>query len=111
MKFKDYSELALYVEEHDDSVEYILGCDDWSVVKIDNKYWYYEHPVEDASDVFYEVVPSTDVVEVVFCEKCKYCKKDKHWKELYCLKMSDDEHTHWVKKDFYCGYGERRADE
>lgn len=35
-----------------------------------------------------------DVVEVVRCKDCKFCKKDKHWKELYCLKMSDDEHTH-----------------
>lgn len=42
------------------------------------------------------------------CETCIYCKKDKHWKMLYCDKMSDDEHTHWVKKDFYCGFGKRR---
>lgn len=53
-------------------------------------------------------VHSEDVVEVVRCKDCKHCKKDNHLKELYCLKMSGDEHTHWVDKDFYCGYGERR---
>lgn len=57
MKFKDYSELALYVEEHDDTVECVVGCENFSVVKINNEYWYYEHPVEDDSDVFYEVTP------------------------------------------------------
>lgn len=54
---------------------------------------------------------NADVVEVIFCENCKYCKKDTYWKELYCSKMSDDEHTHWVKKDFYCGYAERKQND
>lgn len=58
-----------------------------------------------------DLTPTADVVEVVRCKDCKHCKKDSHWKELYCLKMSDDEHTHWLDKDFYCGYGERRTDD
>jgi hypothetical protein len=57
MNFKDYSELTQHIEEHDDTVECILGCENYSVVKINNEYWYYEHPVEDASDIFYEVTP------------------------------------------------------
>lgn len=59
--------------------------------------------------IIYEV-EQDGIVEVVRCKDCKHCKKDSHWKELYCLKMSDDEHTHWLDKDFYCGYGERRSE-
>lgn len=54
--------------------------------------------------------PTVDVVEVVKCEECKYCKMDGHWQMQYCTKMSDDLHTHWLPKGFYCGYGERREE-
>lgn len=58
-----------------------------------------------------ENAPEEDVVEVIKCTHCKYCKMDKYWHELYCTKMSDDEHTHWVPVGFYCGYGEELDDE
>lgn len=59
---------------------------------------------------FYPCFQDKDIVKVVRCKDCKHCKKDSHCKELYCLKMSDDEHTHWLDKDFYCSYGERREE-
>lgn len=53
---------------------------------------------------------AVDFVEVIRCKDCKHCKIDNHWGELYCLKMSDDEHTHWVDRCFFCGYGKRREE-
>ena len=54
----------------------------------------------------------TDVVKVVRCTHCKYCKQDDYWRhELYCSKMSDEDHTHWVPVGFYCGYGEELEDD
>ena len=58
-----------------------------------------------------EEAPEEDVVTVVKCTHCKYCKYDTYWHELYCSKMSDDEHTHWVPVGFYCGYGEEIEDD
>ena len=55
--------------------------------------------------------PDVDAVAVVKCTHCKYCKYDTYWHELYCDKMSDDEHTHWVPVGFYCGYGEELEDD
>ena len=52
-----YSEFCLWITENDDKVEYILGYDDWSVVKIEGRYYYYEHIVEGSSDDFFEVEP------------------------------------------------------
>lgn len=53
---EDYSELCQALDIED--FEYITGQRDWSIVKLNDRYWYYEHPVEGASDVFYEVVPT-----------------------------------------------------
>lgn len=54
---------------------------------------------------------TADVVEVVRCKDCRFCKLDTFHKMEWCTKMSDDEHTHWVDKDFYCGHGKRKEDE
>lgn len=49
---------------------------------------------------------------IVRCTHCKYCKQDDYYKhELYCSKLSDDEHTYWVPVGFYCGYGEELEDD
>lgn len=61
MKNLTYSEFCLWVTENDDKVEYILGYDDWSVVKIDGRYYYYDHEVEGSSDTFIEVQPITSL--------------------------------------------------
>ena len=52
-----YSEFCLWLDENDDKVEYILTYEDWSVVKIDGHYYYYDHEVEGNSDTFVEVQP------------------------------------------------------
>lgn len=56
-----YSEFCLWITENDDKVEYILEYDDWSVVKIDGRYYYYDHEVEGDSDDFCEVQPITNL--------------------------------------------------
>lgn len=61
MKNLTYSEFCLWLDENDDRVEYILEYDNWSVVKIDGRYYYYEHEVEGDSDEFYEVFPITSL--------------------------------------------------
>lgn len=53
----NYSEFCLWITEHDDEVEYILEYDDWSVVWIDGRYYFYEHEVEGDSDEYYQVTP------------------------------------------------------
>ena len=59
-----------------------------------------------------ENAPEEDVIKVVKCTHCKYCKQDDYYRhELYCSKMSDDDHTHWVPVGFYCGYGEELEDD
>lgn len=58
-----------------------------------------------------EEAPEEDAAAVVKCTHCKHCKYDTYWHELYCSKMSDDEHIHWVPVGFYCGYGEEIEDE
>lgn len=63
-------------------------------------------------DLCIKQAPTADVVKVVKCTHCKYCKQDDYWRhELYCSKMSDDYHTHWVPVGFYCGYGEEIEDD
>ena len=52
-----YSEFCLWLDENDDKVEYILVYEDWSIVKIDGRYYYYEHAMEDESDRFIMVQP------------------------------------------------------
>lgn len=52
-----YSEFCLWLDENDDKVEYILEYDDWSVVEIDGRYYYYDHEAESSSDTFVEVRP------------------------------------------------------
>lgn len=61
MKNLTYSEFCLWITENDDKVEYILNYDDWSVVKIDGRYYYYDHEVEGSSDTFFEVRPITNL--------------------------------------------------
>ena len=50
-----YSEFCVWITENDAKVEYVLQYENWSVVKIDKKYYYYEHEIEGSSDLFYEV--------------------------------------------------------
>ena len=61
MKHLTYSEFCLWLDENDDKVEYILEYDDWSVVLIDDHYYYYDHEVEGSSDTFCEVQPITSL--------------------------------------------------
>ena len=61
MKNLTYSEFCLWLDENDDKVEYILEYDDWSVVLIDDHYYYYDHEVEGSSDTFCEVQPITSL--------------------------------------------------
>lgn len=56
-----YSEFCLWLDENDDKVEYILAYDDWSVVKIDGCYYYYEHETEGSSDTFIRVQPIAEL--------------------------------------------------
>ena len=57
MKNLNYSEFCLWITENDDKAEYILEYGDWSVVKIEGRYYYYEHEIEGDSDEFFEVQP------------------------------------------------------
>lgn len=50
-----YSEFCLLISENDEKVEYVLEYDNFSVVKISEKYYYYDHEEEADSDDFYEV--------------------------------------------------------
>ena len=61
MKNLTYSEFCLWITENDDKVEYILGYDDWSVVKIYGRYYYYDHEIEGNSDILCEVKPITNL--------------------------------------------------
>ena len=53
----NYSDFCLWIDENYDKVEYILDYDDWSVVLIDGKYYYYDHEFEGSSDECHEVEP------------------------------------------------------
>ena len=58
MKFKDYSDFCLWLDENYILYDIILSEDDWSVVQILNgEYWFYEHEQEGDSDTFYKVKP------------------------------------------------------
>ena len=61
MKNLTYSEFCLWLDENYDKVEYILDYEDWSVVKVDGYYYYYEHEVEGSSDIFIEVQPIAEL--------------------------------------------------
>lgn len=52
-----YSDFCLWITENDADVEYILDYDDWSVIKIENRFYFYEHEIEGSSNDFYEVLP------------------------------------------------------
>ena len=56
MKFKDYSDFCLWLDENYILYDIILSEDDWSVIQILNgEYWFYEHEQEGDSDTFYKV--------------------------------------------------------
>ena len=61
MRNLNYSEFCLWIDENDDKVEYILEYAEWSVVKIDGRYYYYDHKIEDDSDKFCEVEPIAEL--------------------------------------------------
>ena len=70
----------------------------------------------DSGDIPYDAITriAEDLSEagltmVVRCKNCCHCKKVQN--ALYCTKLSGDKESHWVDKDFYCAYGERREDE
>lgn len=52
-----YSDFCLWITENDADVEYILDYKDWSVVKIEGRFYFYEHEIEGSSDDFCEVLP------------------------------------------------------
>lgn len=80
----NYSEFCMFIAENDDVVECVLGYDDWSVVRVDSHFYYYEHEIEGSSDTFFEVKPiallsydvnndisSTDNLHILFdCDMC-----------------------------------------
>ena len=53
-----------------------------------------------------ERCPSVDVVEVVRCEKCLYCKPTAKDGILACIRKSE-----YIKPTDYCSYGERKKSE
>lgn len=58
MKFKDYSDFCLWLDENYILYDIILSEEDWSVVQILNgEYWFYEHEQDGSSDVFCKVKP------------------------------------------------------
>ena len=92
----NYSEFCLWTTERDDEVEYILDYDDWSVVKIDGHYYYYEHEIEGSSDELYEV----ESVASLHYNIVHDIKSDKHLHELFDCDMcgeqvEDDEIIYW----------------
>lgn len=56
-EIKTYSDLMLYLDIHFKEVEYVLDYDDFAVVKIKDRYIYFEQGLEEDCDVFYEVEP------------------------------------------------------
>lgn len=56
-EIKTYSDLMLYLDIHFKEVEYALDYDDFAVVKIKDRYIYFEQGLEEDCDVFYEVEP------------------------------------------------------
>ena len=92
----NYSEFCLWITEHDDEVEYILEYDDWSVVLIDQHYYYYEHEVEGDSDEYYEVYP----IATLYYSIVNDIKSDKYLNRLFDHDMCgeqviDDEIIYW----------------
>lgn len=59
MKNLNYSDFCEWLDENYEKVENILEYDDWSVVKIDGCYYYYDHVQEGSSDTVVEVKPIT----------------------------------------------------
>lgn len=49
------SDFCLWGDENFDKIEYILSYEDFSVVKYQDYYFFYEHIHEMSSDAFYEV--------------------------------------------------------
>ena len=99
MKNLTYSEFCLWLDENDDKVEYILRYGDWSVVKIDSRYYYYEHEIEGDSDEFCEVYPITNLRYSI----CHDVKVD-NLHELFECDMSgeqitDNEIIYWWFKE------------
>lgn len=50
-----YSEFCEWLDLSDEFVEFPLSYDEWAVVQIGERYFFYTFPVESASDEFYEV--------------------------------------------------------
>ena len=55
------------------------------------------------------LAPAVDSVEVVRCKECKHCicLSRRYRGDIACSKL----HTDNIYPDFYCGCGERRADD
>ena len=51
-EIKTYSDLMLYLDIHFKEVEYALDYDDFAVVKIKDRYIYFEQGLEEDCDVF-----------------------------------------------------------
>jgi hypothetical protein len=100
MKHLTYSEFCLWIDENDDKVEYILEYDDWSVVLIDGRYYYYEHEVEGDSDAFYEVEPIAQLYySVVNDVKASEPMNDLFDCDVCGEQVCDDELVYWWFKE------------
>lgn len=60
-------------------------------------------------DQIIDNAPAVDAVEVVRCKECKHCVclSRRYRGDIACSKL----HTDNIYPDFYCGCGERRADD
>lgn len=56
-----------------------------------------------------------DMVEVVRCKDCIYCKiaADKIWREDFCKSIYECDHLHlnYIEPDWFCADGERKDDD
>ena len=100
IEFNNYSEFCLWLEEHDDEWECVVGYDDWSVVRIGSRYYYYEHEVEGDSDEFHQVIP----VARLHYSMMHDIKTDKYLYELFDNDMcgeqvTDNEIIYWWFKE------------
>ena len=95
MKNLTYSEFCLWLDENDDKVEYILNYAEWSVVKIDCRYYYYDHEIEGDSDEFCEIRPITSLHYDVNHD----VQIDNLYEAFECLvsgeQVTDDEIIYW----------------
>lgn len=78
-------------------------------VKVKDASYVYEDIAKTRIETWLNLVPNADVVPVVHCEDCKYFIQGKihgHC-DIHCNGVGEEE---VVKKNFFCGYGERKKE-